>query len=153
VKGRIEKLHIKSTGEKIKPGTALYSIYSEELLAAEKEYLSLLNNPAAGTASLTAASLAEAARNRLILLGLTETQVNELQRSGTTSPSVTYYSKETGYVNEVVASEGAYVQEGSPVLRITDLRSVWVEAQIYSNELAETGNGKEYFISTVAQPA
>ena len=109
----------------------LYSIYSEQLQADEKEYLLLFekSKTANATTQLTK-ELAEAAKNKLLLWGLSERQISDLEKSGNASPLITFYSPEAGYVTEVNITEGAYVEEGGTLLKITSLNQVWVEAQL-----------------------
>ncbi len=135
VSGRIDNLLIRASGEFIQKGRPLYRIYSEELLADEKEFILLaekvqLNqNP-----SLFLEELLVASRNKLILWGLNSGQITELTRTKSVSPQITFYSPMDGYVTDVLITEGVYVKEGTPILKIASLSHVWVEAQIYSNE-------------------
>lgn len=153
-KGRIEKLFVKNTGTYIKSGEPIYSIYSEQLQADEKEYLSLLKKLQTSdmTTPLTK-ELEEAAKNKLILWGLTERQISDLEKSGMTSSLVTFYSHEDGYVTEVNITEGMYVEEGSILFKITSLHQVWVEAQLYSNEVSGIIENKTFQIFSESDPS
>ena len=135
VKGRIEKLFVKTSGVYLQKGTPLYSIYSEQLLADEKEYLTLLNK---NGISKISDEVFVAAKNKLLLWGLTETQISELGKTENTNPLATFNSTEAGYVSDVKVTEGMYVEEGTPLYKITGLKTVWVEAQVYSNEMEKT---------------
>ena len=152
-KGRVDKLYIKTTGVFLKSGSPLYSIYSEQLQSDKKEYLSLLEKlkPANTTAELTK-ELVNAAKNKLLLWGLTEKQISELQASGKSSPLITFYSPEAGYVTEVNIIEGMYVEEGSPLVKITSLNQVWVEAQLYSNEVSGIIESKTFQVFSESNP-
>ena len=152
-KGRIDKLFIKNTGAFIKSGEPLYSIYSEQLQADEKEYLSLFEKSKTvnATTQLTK-ELAGAAKNKLLLWGLSEKQIFDLEKSGNASPLITFYSPEAGYVTEVNITEGMYVQEGSPLLKITSLNQVWVEAQLYSNEVSGIAENKSFKVFSESNP-
>jgi Cu(I)/Ag(I) efflux system membrane fusion protein len=153
VKGRIDKLFIKTTGVYLKNGSPLYSIYSEQLQADGKEYLSLLekSKTTSGTSKVTNDFL-NAAKNKLLLWGLTEKQISELAASGKASPLITFYSSEAGYVTEVNITEGMYVEEGSPLVKITSLNQVWVEAQLYSNEISGIAENKIFQIFSESNP-
>ncbi len=153
VKGRIDKLFIKTTGVYLKSGTPIYSIYSEQLQSEEKEYLSLLQNSKTvrATTKLTN-ELVSAAKNKLLLWGLTEKQISEIETSGKTSPLITFYSPESGYVTEVNITEGMYVDEGSSLIKITSLNQVWVEAQLYSNEISGIAESKNFQIFSESNP-
>lgn len=151
--GRIERLFVRSTGATLRIGSPLYSIYSEQLQADEKEYLALLEkSKSAHAATNMVADLLNAARNKLLLWGLTEKQVTDLEKSGSASPLITFYSSEAGYVTGVNISEGMYVQEGSPLFEVTSLDQVWVEAQLYSSEVSATGESKTFQIFSESNP-
>lgn len=152
-KGRIEKLFVKNTGTYIKSGEPLYSIYSEQLQADEKEYLSLFEKSKTvnATTQLTK-ELAGAAKNKLLLWGLSEKQISDLEKSGNASPLITFYSPEAGYVTEVNITEGMYVEEGSTLLKITSLNQVWVDAQLYSNEVSGITENKSFQVFSESNP-
>lgn len=146
-KGRIEKLFIKETGVYVQSGKPLYSIYSEQLLADQKEYLVLVEKKKSNaSASPIVAHMLSAAKNKLLLWGLTEKQISALEITGTTSPSVTFFSPEAGYVAEVSVTEGGYVDVGTPLYKITSLNQVWVEAQLYSTETSNQAKDMAYSI-------
>ncbi|MBV6474316.1 MAG: Cation efflux system protein CusB [Saprospiraceae bacterium] len=152
-KGRIDKLFIKTTGVYLKNGSPLYSIYSEQLQADEKEYLSLLQkSKTVSTTTKLTNELVSAAKNKLFLWGLTEKQISEIETSGKTSPLITFYSPESGYVTEVNITEGMYVDEGSSLIKITSLNQVWVEAQLYSNEISGIAESKIFQIFSESNP-
>lgn len=152
-KGRIDKLFIKSTGVYLKSGSPLYSIYSEQLQADEKEYLSLFKKSKSTSAtSKLANDLLSASKNKLRLWDLSEKQISDLETSGNTSPLITFYSSEAGYVSEVKITEGMYVEEGSPLVKITSLNQVWVEAQLYSNEIIAITESKTFQIFSEGDP-
>lgn len=153
VKGRIDRLFIKTTGAYVKSGSPIYSIYSEQLQSEEKEYLSLLQkSKTVSTTTKLTNELVSAAKNKLFLWGLNEKQISALEASGKSSPIITFYSSEAGYVTEVNISEGMYVEEGSPLIKITSLNQVWVEAQLYSNEISGIAESKNFQIFSESNP-
>lgn len=152
VKGRIDKLYVKASGAYLQSGSPLYSIYSEQLLAGEKEYLTLLERTKTeNTASNLANELLSAAKKKLLLWGLTENQISELETSGKPDALITFYATESGYVSEVKITEGMYVEEGTSLVKIVSLKQVWVEAQVYSNELSKADN-KSFMIYSESNP-
>jgi len=152
-KGRIDKLFVKATGGYIQSGNPLYSIYSEQLLADEKEYLALYEKTkSSGSASKLNDEMRGAAKNKLLLWGLTGKQISELEKSANTSSLITFYSQESGYVIEVNITEGMYVEEGSPLIKITSLDQVWIEAQLYSNEISKTMDNKSFHVYSESDP-
>ncbi len=137
VGGRIEKLYIKNSGEQIKSGTILYDLYSEELLAAQKEYLLGLersNEP-------DYIQLTEGAKNKLLLWGMSEKQIEKLAGSHDLKSTVPVYSSHTGVITAVDVQEGDYVMDGDVIFEIADLSTLWVEAEIYADEINDFSIG------------
>jgi Cu(I)/Ag(I) efflux system membrane fusion protein len=133
--GRIQQLFVRTTGEKIAVGQPVYSIYSEDLQEAEKEYLlakqqqKVLHNP-----DVDYLQLINAAENKLQLWGLSSTQIRSIAASGKVSATTTVLSKVGGTVSEIAVHEGDYVTEGMSILKTQALNSLWVEAQLYASE-------------------
>jgi Cu(I)/Ag(I) efflux system membrane fusion protein len=142
IAGRIQHLFIKTTGENISIGQPVYTIYSEDLLAAEKEYLlamqqqKLLHNPDVDYKQLIAA-----AENKLRLWGMSSIQIKKLSASGKASATQTILSNISGIVSDIAVQEGGYVSEGATILKTQSLHNLWVEAQIYANEAADYKQG------------
>lgn len=135
VKGRIDKLYIKTSGEYLRKGNPVYSIYSEQLFADEKEFLLLTEKKGQGnTANNFLDDMVTASRNKLLLWGLTENQISEMEKNKAASPQITFFSQARGYVTEVAVKEGMYVEEGTLLIKISELKEVWVEAQAYASE-------------------
>src|SRR5882672_7481020 len=90
ISGRIEKLYYKNIGDLIPKGAHLYDLYSEDLNNAQQEYLLILEKQKAlGNAIVNYNDLAQSARNKLLLWGMTRAQVDELTTTGkaaTTTP-------------------------------------------------------------------
>ena len=138
ISGRIERLYFKNLGEVIQKGALLYEVYSEELLAVERDYLlALSQGKQADNESVSYSSLMTAAKNKLLLWGLTEKQIAGLNNEKELSPVIPVYSSSAGIVSSVNVQEGGYVMEGAAVFELSDFSSVWVEAQVYPEELAE----------------
>jgi Cu(I)/Ag(I) efflux system membrane fusion protein len=139
--GRVQQLFVRTTGEKIAIGQPVYSIYSEDLQEAEKEYLlakqqqKVLHNP-----DVDYQQLISAAENKLQLWGLSPAQIRNIAASGKVSATTTVLSKVSGTVSEIAVHEGDYVTEGMSILKTQVLTDLWVEAQLYASE---TNNYKE----------
>jgi Cu(I)/Ag(I) efflux system membrane fusion protein len=131
VAGRIDKLHVKSIGEDIKPGELIYELYSEELLTAEEDYL-LAAQKKNSTPELN--DFENMAKNKLLLWGMTEKQIENLRAKNKPELSVPIYSKIGGTVTAISVREGDYITEGTTILSIADVHSLWVEAQVYASE-------------------
>lgn len=142
ISGRIEKLYVKQVGEQISKGTPLYDLYSEALLTLEQEYLvALAQQKALGGTDENYSRILQGAKEKLFLYGMSEKQLEELTSSGKAKPTVTFYSQGRGIVEEIAVSEGQYIAEGSAILKISDLSSLWVEAQLYPAELPQAKIG------------
>lgn len=136
VKGRLDKLFVRNPGENVKQGQALYSIYSEELLSEENEYLLALKQQAEFSSQKnTLAELILASKKKLLLWGLSEKQVAELEKNQSPSPLITFYGNVNGYLAELNVSEGEYVEPGTLLFKIAPLNSVWIEVQVYPYEM------------------
>lgn len=147
--GRIDKLFIKATGIYLKKGSPLYSIYSEQLQSDQKEYLIVLEKSGSTSPSSEyIGDLLSAARNKLLLWGLTEKQINKIETTRRIESLVTFYSPVSGYVTEVNIAEGTYVGEGSPLVKIASLDQVWIETQVYSNEIGKVAKNGTFKVFT-----
>ncbi|GAA4465200.1 hypothetical protein GCM10023189_45480 [Nibrella saemangeumensis] len=140
VPGRIEKLFFRSPGTYIEKGQVVYGIYSESLMSDMASYVAALN--AADTIRYTdlAKSLTESARRKLIVLGLSDTEINRIRLERKVPAWVPYFSPFGGYVSDLYVKEGEYVQAGSPVLRLADLNTVWVETIVYAQDIPAIRN-------------
>lgn len=150
IAGRVQQLFVRTVGEKISVGQPVYSIYSEDLQEAEKEYLlakqqqKVLHNP-----DVDYAQLINAAENKLQLWGLSTAQIKNLAASGKVSATTTVLSKVGGTVSDISVHEGDYVTEGMSILKTQTLTNLWVEAQLYASD---AGNYKLNDRVTVSLP-
>jgi Cu(I)/Ag(I) efflux system membrane fusion protein len=148
IPGRVQRLYVRTVGEKISAGQPVYSIYSEDLLEAEKEYLlakqqqKILHNP-----DVDYDQLINAAENKLNLWGLSPAQIKNLATSGKTSTTATILSKISGTVSDIAIHEGDYVTEGMPILKTQGLNSLWIEAQVYANEMINYKENTPVYVS------
>jgi len=151
VMGRVEKLYYKNLGDYVRKGSPLYDLYSEELNNAKQEYLLALDKKKAFTTEtvIDFDQLIESARNKLLLWGLNEVQINELVKSKKATPVTTFYSSAGGYITQLDIREGDYVMEGGTIVKLADLSALWAEAQVYTSQLAEVNSNS---IATVQLP-
>jgi Cu(I)/Ag(I) efflux system membrane fusion protein len=133
--GRIEKLFVKETGRTIKKGQPLYELYSETLLTLQREFLLAKEQyDALGSTETRYKSFLDASRRKLILYGLSNSQVEDLAKNKNVQNRITFLSPASGIVTEISVSEGQYVSEGGPLIRIEDTSNLWLEAELYPNE-------------------
>lgn len=151
--GRLERLFVRNAGEYVRAGQAIFELYSEDLAAAQRDFLlALQSKKRYGSTDIDFSRLAEAARNKLLLWGMTEAQLQEIEQSGAPKNTVTFYSRYAGYVMEAPPAEGSYVAEGSTVLKLADLRTLWIEAQLYVTDLPFLAQTREASITLPYYP-
>jgi Cu(I)/Ag(I) efflux system membrane fusion protein len=124
--GYVRTLHVSAVGQKVRKGQPLYSIYSQELLVAQQEYL---------RARKFSTDLADAARERLRLWDIPEDQIRAIEASGTPVESVVVRAPISGTVLEKSIVQGHFVEPEMMLYRVTDLSQVWVVAEVYEYEL------------------
>ncbi|MCC6428715.1 MAG: efflux RND transporter periplasmic adaptor subunit, partial [Phycisphaerales bacterium] len=145
VDGFAERLFVSFTGVEIRKGDHLAEVYSPELLVAQQELLIALQ---AGAGN----SLAEVAKTKLRLLGLTEQQVADLVEKKQTTDRVTLYSPISGTVIEKSVVEKASFKAGDALYRIANLDSVWIYLEIYEYDLPWVRYGQKVRITAEAIP-
>lgn len=128
VKGRIDKLYVSETGQLVDVGAELASIYSPDLVVTMQNLVQAQrsNNP----------DLLKIARERLGLWGISEDQIAEMLKTGKTNTHLKIRSPIHGHVLKKFVKEGQYVDEGSPLYDIVDLSTVWIQAQVYEDDMA-----------------
>lgn len=151
VMGRIEKLYFKNLGDFVKKGSPLYDLYSEELNNSKQEYLLALDRKTSfsGETVIDFDQLIQSAKNKLLLWGMSETQVAEMAKNKKATPTTTFYSTAGGYITQLDIREGDYIMEGGTIVKLADLSSLWAEAQVYTSQLAEIDRNS---IATVQLP-
>ena len=138
VMGRIEKLYFKNTGEYVKKGDHIFDLYSEELNNAKQELIAALEQKNSfDNAVINFNQLIQSAKYKLLLWGMSETQINELAGTRKTTPTTAFYSNANGYITALDMNEGDYTMEGSTIMRLADLSTVWAEAQVYASQLSQ----------------
>jgi membrane fusion protein, copper/silver efflux system len=139
IMGRIEKLYFKNIGDYIKKGSPLYDLYSEEFNNAKQEYLLTLDKKKTFTNETTIdfAGLLQAAKNKLLLWGLNDAQVTDLEINKKAAPVTTYYSTAAGYITSFEIREGDYIMEGGTIVKLSNLSTLWAEAQVYTSQFAD----------------
>ena len=142
--GRIERLNVNFTGENVRKGQLLATIYSPELYAAQQELL---------TASSLKGSqpvLYKAVRNKLKLWKLSESQINQIESSGKVTENIPVYSTISGTVTEKMVEKGDYIKQGQPLLKIANLNTVWANFDVYENQIELFKKGQAISITTNA---
>lgn len=153
INGWIEKVHADFTGDLVKKGQPLVTIYSPDLLASQREYLLALRaeETLAGSslseARLHRGAMAEAAKRRLQLLDVTPEQIAELERTKEPVKSVTVYAPSTGYVMERNAFPNQRTTPDQSLYTLADLSRVWVMAEVFEYEAPNIRPGQTVTLS------
>lgn len=144
VGGFVERLHVRAPLERVKKGEPLVDLVAPDWVAAQEEYLALrrMENPDA--------ALIAAARQRMLLVGLSEEAIRSLEATGRVSPRATLYAPVTGVVAELGAREGMTVAAGAPLFRINPLTSVWLNVEVPAAEAAQLKPGQPVEAKTPA---
>lgn len=157
VSGRIEKLYVKYRYQHIMKGQKIMDIYSPELLTTEQELLFLIKNDPSN------ASLINAAKQKLLLLGVSPSQLQQIIKSGKPSLTIAVYSNYSGHIHEagnlmpgasngekmdlsrvteeLPVKEGMYVEKGQNIFQLYDVSRSWVLLNIFPEHLSLVKKG------------
>lgn len=151
--GRIEKLYFKTEGDYIQKNQAVYQLYSEPIAIAKQDYVTAykqLSMP--GDFGKNAKNLLEGAKQKLLFFGLSNAQIEGLKKTNEVSPYTIFYSTYSGTVSEIAATEGNYVMEGAPIIKLADLNNLWLETQVNVNYANSLRLGQTAIISFTDYP-
>lgn len=132
--GWIEKLNVKSDGERVGKGDVLFELYSRELLNAQEEFLQAMrgkNN-----------YLKSASRERLYALGISEAQIKEVARTREAAQHVRILAKQDGIVHGLSAREGMFVKPMMEVMTLADLSSIWLLVDVFERQADWVATGQ-----------
>lgn len=148
IDGRIEKLFADYTGVEVEKGDHLAIVYSPELYSAQIELLEARNALQKMTSGALAVvrevqeKLVTNSRQKLVELGMTEEQINQLLTSGKAESRLTIYSPIGGTVTQKLAEEGKYIKAGEPIYRIANLNTVWLMLELYPEDASRIRFGQ-----------
>jgi len=158
IDGWIRELYADYTGRVVKRGDPLFTLYSPDLIAEQNDYLLALRgrskvaSPDPGGLSDYSDRLAAAARQRLLRLEMTDAEIDEVARTGRAAETATFRAPATGVIVEKAALRGMRVMAGQMLYRLTDLSTVWVEAEVYETDLAIVRTGMRASVSLPGFP-
>jgi len=156
--GWIEQLMVDETGKRVDKDTILLGIYSPDLVAAQQEYLVALNNweamskGAVTQMNKSAKTILESARERLHLFDVAEHQIKELIQSRKIKKQLHIHSPFEGQIMHIGAREGQYVTPKDELYLIADLSRIWVNVDIFEDELSWLKLGNRAEMRVRAQP-
>jgi multidrug efflux pump subunit AcrA (membrane-fusion protein) len=141
VSGYIDKVFVDYVGQLVKKGQPLFTLYSPDLVATQQEYLiskrgeRYLGNAPYKEVSAGANSLLAASRDRLKLWDISDEQIRQLDETGEVSKDMTFYSPITGFVTDRKAFPQTSVTPDTELYTVSDLSTVWVNADIFEYEV------------------
>jgi membrane fusion protein, copper/silver efflux system len=139
-KGWIENLYVDSTGKQVRKSEPLFDIYSPDLYSAQNEYVLAMNQSGSG-------GLRSSALQKLKLFDVSEDQIAELEKTRQPQRTLRVNAPIDGVVVEKMAVRGQMVDAGMKLYRLADLGIVWVQSQIYEQDLALLKLGQEAEVS------
>jgi membrane fusion protein, copper/silver efflux system len=156
--GWIRKLYADATGDFVRKGQPLFTIYSPDLVSTEQEYLiakknqaSLQQSSVTGVAS-GAASLFGAAKDRLLQWEIPASEIAKLDTTGKVITDLTINSPVSGYITEKNALPNMYVQPETHLYTVSDLSEVWVLAQVFQSDAGKIKPGDHAEVTVDAYP-
>jgi Cu(I)/Ag(I) efflux system membrane fusion protein/cobalt-zinc-cadmium efflux system membrane fusion protein len=158
VDGWIRELYVSETGQPVRAGDALFTLYSPDLLVSQQEYLLALEARDVMRASQVpdareyADRLVEAARERLALWDLDPGELQAIDESRVPRQAVVFRSPTTGYVLEKTVVQGRHVVAGQSLYQLADLSVVWIEASVYEQDLSLVRMGTRGVVRVDAYP-
>jgi len=132
--GWIENLAVKSEGARIKKDERLFDLYSPELVNAQKEFVTALSS---GNKSLIRAS-----KSRLAALGVSDSQIKQIEKTRQTRQQISVYAPQDGVVSSLMVREGMFVKPSVNVMSLGDLSSVWLLAEVFERQAQWVRDGQ-----------
>jgi Cu(I)/Ag(I) efflux system membrane fusion protein len=157
VDGFVERLFVSYTGQSVRRGEPLLALYSPALVAAEQELLTAKRlagevDGTGGDAARYAAEMLGAAEQRLAFWDITEDQIAHIERTGDVQRTLTLVAPFDGIVLEKTVVEGQRVMPGMPLYRLADLRAVWIEGDVFEQDLSYVRLGSRATFELAAYP-
>ncbi len=140
VTGFLDKVFVNYAGQSVRKGQPLFTLYSPDLVATEQEYLiAKRGEKAMGGSQFAevaegAQSLVRSARERLKLWDISDAQIDKLDKTGEVTRTLTIYSPISGVVMDRKAFPQTSVNPDLELYTLSDLSSVWVNADVYEYE-------------------
>jgi len=144
VNGWVEKLYVYSVGDTVKRGQKLYELYSPDLVYAQEEFVAAIK-----TGNL---ALLQSSHLKLQALGVSDTQIQQLQKTRQVKQRLTFYAQQAGYVSDLNVREGMYIQPQVEVMATADLASIWVMAEVFESQSNWLQPGQAVTMSVDAIP-
>jgi Cu(I)/Ag(I) efflux system membrane fusion protein len=145
--GIVERLFVRVPFAQVRKGQPLAELYVPDFVAAQEEYLAARRLQAEGMPGI-----ADAARQRMRLAGMTEEQIQAVERSGKVNARVTVTAPESAVVAELVAREGMAVSAGAALFKLNGAGSAWVFADVAEGASGALAAGTKVQLRATALP-
>jgi Cu(I)/Ag(I) efflux system membrane fusion protein len=157
IDGWVEQLVVDATGQYVARGQPLFTIYSPMLVSAQEELLlaKQLQVDVAGAsadARASASDLLISARRRLAYWDIPESEIAEIERSGAVRKTLTIRAPAGGYVLEKNVLAGQKIMGGEALYKVADLSTVWLEGEVFEQDLASVRVGQTVHADLEALP-
>lgn len=158
LEGWIDRLFVNYTGEPVKQGQVLFTLYSPELLATQEEYLiALRSSRTLGKSDIPevaegAKALLESSRRRLLLWDIRESHIHDLERTGKVLTALPIHAPRGGTVINKMAVAGLQTRPGEELYTIADLSRIWIVGDIYEYEMPLVAIGQTAQVSLSYAP-
>ncbi len=155
--GYIERLHVNTTGQPVGRGQPLFEVYSPELVSAQREYAIAAQgvgklNEAGGEAQSAMQQLADSSLQRLKNWDISDEQIKALAQTGKAKRTLSFRAPVAGIVTEKKAVQGMRFMPGEMLYQIADISSVWVQADVFEQDIAAVSVGQKAKIRINAYP-
>ncbi len=156
--GYIRRVFANASYQYVKKGEPLFTIYSPDLVATQQEYLLARQNQKAMSASTVdgvaagAAALSTAAEQRLQQWDIPESEITKLKETGKAITDLTINSPVSGYITERNALPNMYAEPATRLYTVADLSRVWVNAQVFQNDVGRVKPGDHATVTVDAYP-
>ncbi len=156
--GWIETLMVDETGKRVSKDTILLGIYSPELVSAQQEYLvaldnwEMVRNSSSTQMKRSSKTILNSARERLQLFDVAEHQIIELEKTRKTKKQLHIHSPFEGRVMHIGARKGQYVTPKDEIYLIADLSRIWVNVDVFEDELSWLKVGDRAEMRVMAEP-
>lgn len=157
IAGRIDKLNVDTVGAQVSKDKPVAEIFSPDLLETQEEYLlavksrDLLKKSSIPSISRNGDGLVASAKERLMLYGVKASQISALEKAGKPNIRLPIYTPLSGIVIEKMVQQGQYINTGEVLFNIADLSKVWVEIDVFENEVPYVRVGQQVEIRSTIE--
>lgn len=132
--GWVETLNVRALGDTVKKGETLLTVYSPDILSAEKDFLVALKSGMP--------EMRDAARDRLRLLSVPESVIEQIARTGKVARTIPVLAPQSGYISVINLRDGMYVTPNLDMFTIADASKIWVQVEVLPRDMEQVAVGQ-----------